>query len=94
MSKRDRALTKEETSLLKKLAHLGKKENAKVALKARQLLIAAHQPPYELRHNQVILILLAFVMAHDIYSLNCPLLLMTTILYMMKLVVYIHVTLI
>nr|XP_039264326.1 acetyl-CoA carboxylase-like isoform X1 [Styela clava] len=53
MANRDRKLAKEETAMLKKLALLSKQENAKVALRARQLLIAAHQPPYELRHNQV-----------------------------------------
>ncbi|XP_064397695.1 acetyl-CoA carboxylase-like isoform X2 [Halichondria panicea] len=35
------------------LASLNNHKNSKVALSARQVLIAAHQPPYELRYNQV-----------------------------------------
>ena len=40
-------------ALLNDLTALSKAENAKVALRARQVLITANQPPYELRHNQV-----------------------------------------
>ena len=40
-------------ALLNDLTALSKGENSRVALRARQVLIAANQPPYELRHNQV-----------------------------------------
>ncbi|CAD5117425.1 DgyrCDS6195 [Dimorphilus gyrociliatus] len=50
---RDFGLTEDMQKLLTELTMLNKVENSKVALKARQILIAAHQPAYELRHNQV-----------------------------------------
>jgi len=50
---RDHSLPQDVSETLELLAKLSKQENAKVALRARQVLIAAHQPPYELRHNQV-----------------------------------------
>ncbi|XP_076444830.1 LOW QUALITY PROTEIN: acetyl-CoA carboxylase-like [Babylonia areolata] len=46
-------LTDELASVLRELTQLNKTENSKVALKARQVLIAAHQPPYENRYNQM-----------------------------------------
>ncbi|KAK3798057.1 hypothetical protein RRG08_034617 [Elysia crispata] len=46
-------LTDELASILTELTQLNKSENSKVALRARQVLIAAHQPPYEHRHNQI-----------------------------------------
>jgi hypothetical protein len=39
--------------VLGELATLNKAENTRVALKARQVLIASYQAPYEVRHNQV-----------------------------------------
>jgi hypothetical protein len=49
----DAQLTEELTAILSDLTTLNKTENAKVALKARQVLIASITPSYELRHNQV-----------------------------------------
>uniref|UniRef100_H2YM68 Uncharacterized protein n=1 Tax=Ciona savignyi TaxID=51511 RepID=H2YM68_CIOSA len=53
VSGRDHSLPQDVATVLEQLALLSKQENSKVALKARQVLIAAHQPPYELRHNQL-----------------------------------------
>ena len=39
--------------MLQKLASLNNYKNSKVVLSARQILIMAHQPPFELRYNQV-----------------------------------------
>lgn len=58
-------LTDELSTILNSLTALSKPENAKVALRARQVLISAHQPPYALRHNQMESI---FLSAIDIYS--------------------------
>ncbi|KAI1309415.1 Acetyl-CoA carboxylase [Halotydeus destructor] len=58
-------ITDELSSILNALTVLNKSENAKVALRARQVLISAHQPPYALRHNQMESI---FLSAIDIYS--------------------------
>lgn len=58
-------LTDELSSILNQLTALNKPENAKVVLRARQVLISAHQPPYALRHNQMESI---FLSAIDIYS--------------------------
>ena len=58
------------TKILTLLTQLNKTENAKVALSAREKLIAAYQPPYELRHNQVESI---FLSAIDMYGNDyCP----------------------
>lgn len=46
-------LTDELSATLNELTTLRKQENARVALRTRQLLIAAHQPSYELRQNQM-----------------------------------------
>uniref|UniRef100_A0A6G1S971 Acetyl-CoA carboxylase n=1 Tax=Aceria tosichella TaxID=561515 RepID=A0A6G1S971_9ACAR len=58
-------LTDELSTILNALTSLNKPENAEVALRARQVLISAHQPPYALRHNQMESI---FLSAIDIYS--------------------------
>lgn len=58
-------ITDELSSILNALTVLNKSENAKVALRARQVLISAHQPPYALRHNQMESI---FLSAIDMYS--------------------------
>lgn len=63
-------LTDELAAILNDLTTLNKSENSKVALRARQVLIAAHQPPYELRHNQMESI---FLSAIDMYGHDfCP----------------------
>ncbi|KAH9518470.1 hypothetical protein Btru_016876 [Bulinus truncatus] len=63
-------LTDELASILSELTQLNKTENSKVALRARQVLIAAHQPPYEHRHNQIESIFLSAIdmSGHDF----CP----------------------
>uniref|UniRef100_A0A8B9NND2 acetyl-CoA carboxylase n=1 Tax=Accipiter nisus TaxID=211598 RepID=A0A8B9NND2_9AVES len=50
---RDSTLTDELTAILRELTQLSKTEHSKVALRARQVLIASHLPSYELRYNQV-----------------------------------------
>ncbi|XP_062445705.1 acetyl-CoA carboxylase 2 [Rhea pennata] len=67
---RDPTLTDELTAILNELTQLSKTENSKVALRARQVLIASHLPSYELRHNQVESI---FLSAIDMYGHEyCP----------------------
>ncbi|XP_060601349.1 acetyl-CoA carboxylase-like isoform X2 [Ruditapes philippinarum] len=67
---KDMNLTDDLTCILTELTNLNRTLNAKVALKARQILIAAHQPPYELRHNQMENI---FLSAVDMYGHDfCP----------------------
>ncbi|XP_043924452.1 acetyl-CoA carboxylase 2 [Protopterus annectens] len=67
---RDPTLTDELTAILTEFTQLSKPENAKVALRARQALIASHLPSYELRHNQVESI---FLSAIDMYGHQfCP----------------------
>ncbi|XP_035827708.1 acetyl-CoA carboxylase isoform X2 [Aplysia californica] len=63
-------LTDELASILSELTQLNKSENSKVALRARQVLIAAHLPPYEHRHNQMESIFLSAIdmSGHDF----CP----------------------
>ena len=46
-------VTRELSSLLQQLTSLGKAEHSRVALHARKILIAATQPSYDSRHNQV-----------------------------------------
>lgn len=46
-------LTEELKATLSELTSLKRAEHSRVALRARQVLIAAHQPSYELRHNQM-----------------------------------------
>uniref|UniRef100_A0A8C0X5I2 acetyl-CoA carboxylase n=1 Tax=Castor canadensis TaxID=51338 RepID=A0A8C0X5I2_CASCN len=66
----DPALSDELTSILNELTQLSKSEHCKVALRARQVLIASHLPSYELRHNQVESI---FLSAIDMYGHQfCP----------------------
>ncbi|KAJ6219257.1 hypothetical protein RDWZM_005069 [Blomia tropicalis] len=62
---REPGITDELSTILNALTILNKSENAKVALRARQVLISAHQPPFALRHNQMESI---FLSAIDIYS--------------------------
>uniref|UniRef100_A0A4W5QEN6 Acetyl-CoA carboxylase beta n=1 Tax=Hucho hucho TaxID=62062 RepID=A0A4W5QEN6_9TELE len=67
---RDPTVTDELMAILNELTQLNKMENSKVALRARQVLIASHLPSYELRHNQVESI---FLSAIDIYGHQfCP----------------------
>ncbi|KAJ7416156.1 Acetyl-CoA carboxylase [Willisornis vidua] len=67
---RDPTLTDELTAILHELTQLSKTEHSKVALRARQVLIASHLPSYELRHNQVESI---FISAIDMYGHEyCP----------------------
>ncbi|XP_031193342.1 acetyl-CoA carboxylase 2 isoform X3 [Mastomys coucha] len=66
----DPALSDELTSILNELTQLSRSEHCKVALRARQVLIASHLPSYELRHNQVESI---FLSAIDMYGHQfCP----------------------
>ncbi|XP_023700613.2 acetyl-CoA carboxylase 1 isoform X5 [Paramormyrops kingsleyae] len=62
---RDPTLTDELMAILTELTQLSKTTNAKVSLRARQVLIASHLPSYELRHNQVESI---FLSAIDMYG--------------------------
>ncbi|XP_069817486.1 acetyl-CoA carboxylase 2 isoform X2 [Dendropsophus ebraccatus] len=67
---RDPTLTDELMNILNELTQLSKTEHSKVALRARQVLIASHLPSYELRHNQVESI---FLSAIDLYGHQfCP----------------------
>ncbi|XP_066459958.1 acetyl-CoA carboxylase 2 isoform X1 [Eleutherodactylus coqui] len=67
---RDPTLTDELMTILNELTQLSKTEHSKVALRARQVLIASHLPSYELRHNQVESI---FLSAIDLYGHQfCP----------------------
>ncbi|XP_068167308.1 acetyl-CoA carboxylase isoform X2 [Antennarius striatus] len=67
---RDSTLADELMAILNELTQLSKMENSKVALRARQVLIASHLPSYELRHNQVESI---FLSAIDMYGHQfCP----------------------
>ncbi|KAJ8967322.1 hypothetical protein NQ314_002949 [Rhamnusium bicolor] len=58
-------LTDELANCLTELTSLNRSEHSRVALRARQVLIAAHQPAYELRHNQMESI---FLSAVDMYG--------------------------
>ncbi|KAK6633678.1 hypothetical protein RUM44_004285 [Polyplax serrata] len=58
-------LTDELATILNELTSLNRQEHSRVALRARQVLIAAHQPAYELRHNQMESI---FLSAVDMYG--------------------------
>ncbi|XP_072839289.2 acetyl-CoA carboxylase 2 isoform X2 [Pogona vitticeps] len=67
---RDPTLTDELMAILNELTQLSKTEHSRVALRARQVLIASHLPSYELRHNQVESI---FLSAIDMYGHQfCP----------------------
>ncbi|XP_016913942.1 acetyl-CoA carboxylase isoform X3 [Apis cerana] len=65
-------LTDELSSTLTELTSLNRTEHSRVALRARQILIAAHQPAYELRHNQMESIFLSAVdmYGHDFHPEN------------------------
>lgn len=65
-------LTDELASTLHELTSLHRAEHSRVALRARQVLIAAHQPAYELRHNQMESIFLSAVdmYGHDFHPEN------------------------
>ncbi|XP_071442085.1 acetyl-CoA carboxylase isoform X1 [Hetaerina americana] len=65
-------LTDELASTLNELTSLNRSEHSRVALRARQVLIAAHQPAYELRHNQMESIFLSAVdmYGHDFHPEN------------------------
>ncbi|KAL3270902.1 hypothetical protein HHI36_021411 [Cryptolaemus montrouzieri] len=58
-------LTDELAPALNELTALNRSDHSRVALRARQVLIAAHQPAYELRHNQMESI---FLSAVDMYG--------------------------
>ncbi|XP_038146021.1 acetyl-CoA carboxylase isoform X2 [Cyprinodon tularosa] len=67
---RDSTLAEELMFILNELTQLSKTENSRVALRARQVLIASNMPSYELRHNQVESI---FLSAIDMYGHQfCP----------------------
>lgn len=65
-------LTEELAATLSELTSLNRAEHSRVALRARQVLIAAHQPAYELRHNQMESIFLSAVdmYGHDFHPEN------------------------
>uniref|UniRef100_A0A1B6DY08 Uncharacterized protein n=1 Tax=Clastoptera arizonana TaxID=38151 RepID=A0A1B6DY08_9HEMI len=65
-------LTDELSTTLNELTSLNRSEHSRVALRARQVLIAAHQPAYELRHNQMESIFLSAVdmYGHDFHPEN------------------------
>ncbi|XP_020292337.1 acetyl-CoA carboxylase isoform X2 [Pseudomyrmex gracilis] len=65
-------LTDELSSTLTELTSLNRTEHSRVALRARQILIAAHQPAYELRYNQMESIFLSAVdmYGHDFHPEN------------------------
>ncbi|KAG7295683.1 hypothetical protein JYU34_021966 [Plutella xylostella] len=65
-------LTDELAHTLNELTSLHRAEQSRVALRARQVLIAAHQPAYELRHNQMESIFLSAVdmYGHDFHPEN------------------------
>lgn len=65
-------LTDELATTLTELTSLNRTEHSRVALRARQVLIAAHQPAYELRHNQMESIFLSAVdmYGHDFHPEN------------------------
>ncbi|XP_033113516.1 acetyl-CoA carboxylase-like [Anneissia japonica] len=70
LCKKEPGLIDELSSIIGELTSLNKQDNSKVALRARQVLIAAHQPSYEVRHNQVESI---FLSAIDMYGHQfCP----------------------
>ncbi|KAL9876922.1 acetyl-CoA carboxylase isoform 1-T1 [Glossina fuscipes fuscipes] len=65
-------LTDELANTLSELTSLNRAEHSRVALRSRQVLIAAHQPAYELRHNQMESIFLSAVdmYGHDFHPEN------------------------
>ncbi|XP_071943409.1 acetyl-CoA carboxylase-like isoform X2 [Antedon mediterranea] len=70
LCKKEPGLIDELSQVIGELTSLNKQDNSKVSLRARQVLIAAHQPSYEVRHNQVESI---FLNAIDMYGHQfCP----------------------
>ncbi|XP_037086840.1 LOW QUALITY PROTEIN: acetyl-CoA carboxylase-like [Pollicipes pollicipes] len=59
--KSDPQMPDELAGIMEELTTLSRTENAKVSLRARQMLITAQQPAYELRHNQMESIFLSAV---------------------------------
>ncbi|XP_043240119.1 acetyl-CoA carboxylase-like isoform X2 [Amphibalanus amphitrite] len=59
--KADPQMPDELSGIMEELTTLSRTENAKVSLRARQMLITAQQPAYELRHNQMESIFLSAV---------------------------------
>ena len=72
-------LTDELAPILNELTTLNRSENSRVALRSRQILIAAHQPAYELRHNQMESIFLSAIdmYGHDFHPENLQKLIMS-----------------
>lgn len=72
-------LTDELAPILNELTTLNRSENSRVALRSRQVLIAAHQPAYELRHNQMESIFLSAIdmYGHDFHPENLQKLIMS-----------------
>ncbi|CAG7704187.1 unnamed protein product [Allacma fusca] len=72
-------LTDELAPILNELTALNRSENSRVALRSRQVLIAAHQPAYELRHNQMESIFLSAIdmYGHDFHPENLQKLIMS-----------------
>lgn len=72
MKNEEPGLTEELAVTLNKLTSLSGIDHFTVALHARQVLITAHQPAYELRHNQMESILLSAVdvYGHDFHPEN------------------------
>lgn len=72
LKRKEPGLTEELAATLNELTSLNRAEHSRVALKARQVLIAAHQPAYELRHNQMESIFLSAVdmYGHDFHPEN------------------------
>ena len=65
IEEREISLSPELEAVLNDLTTLNRLENVKVSLKARQILIASHEPPYELRENQVGSIFLSALDPHN-----------------------------
>ncbi|XP_029189065.2 LOW QUALITY PROTEIN: acetyl-CoA carboxylase-like [Acropora millepora] len=61
---RQSGMSDELNHILQELTALNRHENAKVALRARQALLASQQPSYELRHNQVESLFLSGIAAY------------------------------
>jgi acetyl-CoA carboxylase/biotin carboxylase 1 len=72
-------LTDELAPILNELTTLNRSDNSRVALRSRQVLIAAHQPAYELRHNQMESIFLSAIdmYGHDFHPENLQKLIMS-----------------
>ncbi|XP_053202232.1 acetyl-CoA carboxylase-like isoform X2 [Panonychus citri] len=65
LARQEPGLTEELSNILNALTALNRSENVKVALRARQVLITAHQPPYALRFSQMEAMFLSVI---DMYS--------------------------